>query len=284
MMRGVFSVVLAVASLLWSGGCASSGNAVGPRFYIVTDLEGPAGVDHWIQTREPGTAQEDAKKLLTGEVNATVSGIFDAEPRAVVDVWDGHGPGGILKEKLHPKARYLRDERPRKALVSGAYDGVFFVGQHAMAGTPLAPLAHTYSSRTIAYYRLNGFFVGEIGSLVALAGSRGIPVIFIAGDDKAVLEARAWVPNVIGAATKQGQGIESAKHLSHEEACRLLRQRAAEACRNRTAIAPVHLEGPYRLEIRYYEPIKSTADQPGKKQIDSLTIVQEASDLAELPI
>jgi D-amino peptidase len=258
--------------------------ASGPRFYIVTDLEGPAGVDHWKQTREAGPAQEEAKQWLTGEVNATVSGILDAEPEAVVDVWDGHGAGGLLKEKLHPKARYLRDEKPRKALVAGAYTAVFFVGQHAMAGTPLAPLAHTYSSRTIAYYRLNGFFVGEFGALAALAGSRGIPVVFISGDDKAVLEAQAWVPKIVGVAVKQGRGLESANHLSHEEACHLLRQRAAEACRNRSGIAPVHLEGPYRLEIRYYEPLKSGVDQPGKKQIDSRTIEQEAPDLAELPI
>ena len=255
-----------------------------PKFYVITDLEGPAGVDHWKQTREAGPAQEKAKELLTDEVNATVSGILDAEPEAVVDVWDGHGSGGLLKEKLHPKARYLREERPRRVLVPGAYDAVFFVGQHAMAGTPMAPLAHTYSSRTIAYYRLNGLFVGEIGALVALAGSRGIPVVFIAGDDKAVLEAQAWVPGIVGVAVKQGRGLESAIHLSHEEACRLLRQRAAEACRNRAAIAPVRLEPPYRLEIRYYEPVKSITDQPGKKQIDSRTIQQEATDLAELPI
>jgi D-amino peptidase len=161
---------------------------------------------------------------------------------------------------------------------------VFFVGQHAMAGTPLAPLAHTYSSRTIAYYRLNGVFVGEFGARAALAGSRGIPVIFISGDDKAVLEAQVWVPQIIGVAVKQGQGLESARHLSHEQACRLLREHAAEACRKRTTIAPVRLEPPYRLEVRYYEPIKSSGDQPGRKQIDARTIEQNAADLAELPI
>lgn len=278
LLAGLASII--VLSL---AGAAQAAAPTGPRFYIITDLEGPAGVDHWKQTREAGSAQEEAKKLLTGEVNATVSGILDVEPQAVVDVWDGHGSGGLVKEKLHPKARYLRDENPRKALKAGAYDAVLFVGQHAMSGTPLAPLAHTYSSKTIAYFRLNGFFVGEFGARAALAGSRGIPVIFISGDDKAVLEAQAWVPNIVGAVVKQGRGVESAISLSHEEACRLLRQRAAEACRNRATIAPVHLEGPYRLEIRYYSPVKP-ADQPGKVQIDSRTIQQEAADLAELPI
>ena len=278
MMRIVATAIAVACVVFLSLGCAAR------RYYIITDLEGPAGVDNWKQTRETGTAQEQAKQWLTAEVNAVVSGIFDAEPRAQVDVWDGHGSGGILKDKLHFRARYVREENPRKALVAGAYDAVFFVGQHAMSGTPNAPLAHTYSSKTIAYYRLNGFFVGEFGARAALAGSRGIPVVFVSGDDKAVLEAQAWVPNIVGAAVKKGQGLESAKHLSHDEACTLLRERAAEACRKRAQIAPVRLEGPYRLEIRYYEPLKSSTTQPGRRQIDSRTVELTTEDLAALPI
>ncbi|MFI5381345.1 MAG: M55 family metallopeptidase [Tepidisphaerales bacterium] len=285
-LRCNFATIVLVSIVLLSQGCAhqSVSPATGPRFYIVTDLEGAAGVDHWTQTREAGPAQDAARELLTDEVNAAVGGILDAEPHAAVDVWDGHGPGGLVKDKVDPRARYLREERPRKAFVTGAYDAVFFVGQHAMAGTPMAPLAHTYSSRNIAYYRLNGVFVGEFGALVALAGSRGIPVVFVSGDDKTILEAQAWVPGIVGAAVKQGRGLESAVHLSHEDACRLLRQRTGEACRKRAAIQPVCLDPPYRLEIRYYEPLKSFVEQPGRKQVDSRTIQQEAADLAELPI
>lgn len=285
-IRNISASVVLASIVLTALGCAqqSAAPAAGPRFYIVTDLEGAAGVDHWTQTREAGPAQDAARGLLTDEVNAAVSGILDAEPRASVDVWDGHGPGGLVKDKVDSRARYLREERPRKAFVAEAYDAVFFVGQHSMAGTPMAPLAHTYSSRTIAYYRLNGVFVGEFGALVALAGSRGIPVVFVAGDDKTVLEAQAWVPGIVGAAVKQGRGLESAIHLSHEDACRLVRQGAAEACRKRAGMKPVCLEAPYRLEIRYYEPLKAFVEQPGKTQIDSRTIQQEAADLAELPI
>jgi D-amino peptidase len=284
--RGFFGNLAAMSLMFLSLACAGQPAAcsAGPKFYIVTDLEGAAGVDHWVQTREPGPAQEAAKALLTDEVNATVSGILDAEPAAAVDVWDGHGPGGLLKDKVHPQARYLREQRPRTALTDGAYAAIFFVGQHAMAGTPFANLAHTYSSRTIAYYRLNGMFVGEFGSLVALAGSRGIPVIFITGDDKTILEAQAWVPNIVGAVVKQSHGLESSISLPHEEACRLLRQRAAEACRKRSAIKPVRLDPPYHLEIRYYEPTKAPSTQPARRPIDSRTVEIEAADLAELPI
>jgi len=280
-------MTLLLLILVWAAGSWAQPSATtvqNMRIYIITDLEGPAGVDSWTQTRVDGPAKEEAKIWLTDEVNAAVDGILDAAPQAVVDVWDGHGNGGILKDKLHAKARYLREENPLKALIPGAYTAVYFVGQHAMAGTPNAPLGHTYSSRTVAYYRLNGFFVGEFGARAALAGSRGIPVVFVSGDDKTVLEARAWIPDVVGVAVKQGRGLESADHLSRDEACRRIRLGAAEACRNNTAIQPIRLDPPYRLEIRYLEPKDPAVNQPGRTWIDSRTVILEAKDLAELPI
>lgn len=258
--------------------------AQGPRIYIITDLEGVAGVDRWEQTRVDGPPKHEAMGWLTEEINAVVDGIIDAAPSAAVDVWDGHGNGGIVRERFTSKARYFREENSKKALADGGYDAVFYVGQHAMAGTPLAPLAHTYSSRSIAYYRLNGVFVGEFGARTLLAGSRGIPVVFISGDDKAVLEARAWVPRIVGVAVKQGLGIEKADHLPREEALKRLRAGAAEAVRRIRDIPPVRMDGPYRLEIRYLEPRKPEPDREGRRTIDSRTIEIEAKELAELPI
>ncbi len=273
--------ILAVAIVSWAPMSAFPQDL---RIYVITDLEGPAGVEHWEQTRVQGPAKSEAMSWLTEEVNAAVDGILDAAPGAIMDVWDGHGNGGILKDKLHPNARYLKEEEPRKALIEGAYSAVFFVGQHAMAGTPFSPLAHTYSSRSIAYYRLNGILLGEFGARTALAGSRGIPVLFVSGDDKAVLEARMWIPGITGVAVKQGRGIERAEHLSHEEACLRIRKGAAEACEHRAEIQPLRMDPPYRLEIRYYEPIQTGPQGTGKKVLDSRTIEIESLDLAKLPI
>jgi hypothetical protein len=152
----ILAVLAAALFLPRTSGAPAPGPAVTPRFYIITDLEGPAGVSQWNQTRVAGPAQEAAKQLLTEEVNATVSGILDAEPTAAVDVWDGHGSGGLLKNELHPKSRYLRDEKPRQALVPGAYTGVFFVGQHAMAGTPMAHLFLPHDCLLPAQWFLRG--------------------------------------------------------------------------------------------------------------------------------
>jgi D-aminopeptidase len=46
----------------------------------MTDLEGPAGVNRWIQTREGETPEKAAAmRLLTAEVNAAIKGIHEAD-------------------------------------------------------------------------------------------------------------------------------------------------------------------------------------------------------------
>ena len=56
-----------------------------PKFYLLTDLEGPAGVSSWSQTRESSNVNKlAAMDLLTREVNAVA--YLDVHPRAVIHV------------------------------------------------------------------------------------------------------------------------------------------------------------------------------------------------------
>src|SRR5438270_148544 len=142
------------------------------KWFILTDLEGVAGAESWTQTYADGPGRPAMMKQLAKEVNAAVEGILEVDPGARIDVWDGHGPGGLNKEDLDPRATYLRGGNPGNDLDTSCA-AQLFVGQHAMAGTFHAPLAHTYSSRTIAYYRLNGVFIGEFGARAIVAGNAG---------------------------------------------------------------------------------------------------------------
>ena len=75
--------------------------------YMVTDMEGVAGIDMWDPRRRDDAAmargvydRAEIQRLLTGEVNAAAQGLFDA---GVVDIYinDGHGAGRtILVEEL----------------------------------------------------------------------------------------------------------------------------------------------------------------------------------------
>lgn len=256
------------------------------RYFLLTDLEGPAGVYKWTQTREEGPAKEQAMHLLAGEVNACVEGILAADPGAYIVVWDGHGSGGLYPEELHPDALYLPGTYGRPYLLPEGFDGLFFVGQHAMAGTPEGPLCHTYSSRHVEYYKLNGALIGEFGCRAALAGDYAIPTVFLSGDDKAAEEARTLVPGIITAATKRGLGLQSALHLSPVKARELIRTSAAEAVVRIGTISPYVVPGPYEFEMRFLdeEQAARTHANLGGERKDSRSVVLRKERLADLPI
>lgn len=259
------------------------------KIYIMTDLEGPAMVSRFEQTRgrtEMPEMKREAMQLLTGEVNAAIDGILDACPQSEIIVWDGHGSGGIDIMSFHPKARFIaRGPIKPPYFLDSSFDALFFVGQHAMAGTKNAPLCHTYSSKSIEYYKLNGQFVGEFGARAIMAGTFGVPTVFISGDDKAVAEARALVPGIQAATVKQGLGLELALHLSPEASMQLIRKIAAEALRDISNIPPICVEGPYTQEIRVKEGI-SIDDylMDGAEQIDERTVILRSDNISDLLI
>ncbi len=258
------------------------------RAYILTDIEGVAGVNRWEQGGRDGDspAKHAAMRLLTAEVNACVDGILDAAADAEVVVWDGHGNGAIVYEDLHPRARLIaRAPIAAPYLLDRGFDALYFVGQHAMAGTPGATLCHTYSSKTIEYFRLNGVPMGEFGCRAAMAGELGIPTVFVSGDDKAVAEARALVPEIAGVAVKEGLGPELALHLSAAEARARIREGAAEATRRAGTIRPVLVAPPYVLEVRYLVGQEAPLRLPGNaRALDSRTVVYSAAHTWELPM
>lgn len=257
------------------------------KVFFITDLEGPALISRFDQTRDvTPEAKALSMTLLTGEINAAVDGILEFDPDAEVVVWDGHGSGGIDVLQFHPQAKLIA-RGPIKApyYLDSTYHALFFVGQHAMANTPDAPLCHTYSSKTIDYYKLNDHFVGEFGARAVMAGAMGVPTVFIAGDDKAVAEAKALVPHIVGAAVKQGLGRELALHLSHQAACELVRAKAKEACAGIGQIPPVEFHPPYQLEVRVLEgkSIDGYLSRGGKK-VDERTVLFESDDICDLPL
>jgi D-amino peptidase len=257
------------------------------KIYIVTDLEGPAGVDSWRQTRVDDAAEKlGAMRLLTGEVNAAIRGIRDVDSSAAITVWDGHGSGGIIAREILPDVRFIAHQHDQSMPeFDGSFDALMFVGQHAMAGTAEAPLCHTYSSETVESYTLNGQRMGEFGCRAALAGELGIPAIFISGDDKACIEASELVANIVTAQTKVGLGIEAAHHLSPQASQELIRRQAAIALRHRGQIAALRISAPYVLRIVL---IAGCAIEQylkrGASVIDDRTVEFKAPRMGDLPV
>ena len=246
--------------------------------YIFTDLEGVAGVDDWDPRHSDYAAQAkgvaerfEMQRLLTGEVNAAVQGLFSAGVEEIL-VNDAHGAGRtILADELLSGVQLARGTgRPTWLLgISPRFDALVQVGMHAMAGTPNACLAHTQS---LGYtYRINGREFGEMEQAALLAGDLGIPWVFTSGDSHACRESEQWVSGIVTAPVKTGLGATCAIHLSPGDACDLIRERVQEAVARAGEIAPLKLEGPFVMEIEREEPWPKQI-RPGAERVDAFTI------------
>ncbi len=255
------------------------------KVLIGTDIEGVAGVVSFApQTGADSRYYEDAKKLLTAEVNAAIEGLLESGADDIL-VCDGHGPGAIHFESLHPKAKLLHG-RPCAPIdvrneVYKSCDVTVMIGQHAMAGVKTGNLNHTQNSSSIDYYKLNGNKIGEIAQWALRAGALGIPMIFLSGDEAACHEAEELIDGIETAAVKQGLGRNSAISLSAQAAAEKIRTGIATALKKHIAqpLKPFTLNGPFVLEKRFLHT--DVADMfvadPRYKRIDSQT-VQITSD------
>jgi D-amino peptidase len=225
-----------------------------PRVLIVTDMEGVAGIHNPDEQTSPGQRRyEESRRLLTGEVNAAVQGAITGGAQQVA-VWDGHdGSCTLSVGDIHPAAQLIQG-KPTPAdfyLQDRLYDGILFVGQHAMAGTKNAILAHSqnFSVQSIS---INGKPVGELGQVAAIAGHFNIPVVMLSGDQAACDEMLALQPKAETAAVKYLAGKRSAMSLSHEKACGLIQAAAARAVKRIGEFSPWKIDGEIELKFVYY--------------------------------
>ncbi|RLE77647.1 MAG: aminopeptidase [Thermoprotei archaeon] len=225
------------------------------KVYVITDLEGVAGVVVEEQTRPGGRLYEEARLLLTREVNAAVEGALRGGADEVL-VNDGHDGGfNLVLEELHEEAKVVHGA-PRTFSLAGldeSVDVVFLLGYHAMAGTPRAVLDHTMSSAAIHHIYLNGARVGEIGLMAAMAGYYGVPVGLVTGCAAACEEARSLLGDVEVVVTKWGLGRCFAISLSPRKARRLIREAAERAVlrASRGEFKPYRVEPPVEVRIVY---------------------------------
>jgi D-amino peptidase len=226
------------------------------RIYISVDMEGVAGVVHEDQTDpiEPRHAGEynRMRRLMTSEANAAIEGALAAGATRIL-VNDSHwAMRNLLAEELHPAAELLSGGPKLRSMVEGielGFDAAFFVGYHAMAGTRHAVIDHTYTG-IVHQARLNGQPAGELAINAALAGSYGVPVAMVSGDQALAAEAKALLGEGVEAVVvKHAVGRFAARSVAPAESCRRIREGAAAALARRHA--PLRLEAPIRLEVEF---------------------------------
>jgi D-amino peptidase len=259
------------------------------RVFLLTDIEGVAGVVSFKdQTFADSKYYDNAKKLLTAEVNAGVEG-FLAQGATEVLVVDGHGAGGIWFEDLHPEAKLLHGRPITLKQILGTvveYDVAAIIGQHAMAGVPTSNMNHTQDSRGIDHYMLNGKKIGEIAQFSLYAGAHGVPMIFLSGEEAACQEAGEFIPGITTACVKKGLGRGSAISLSAVKAREVVRKGAEEAMINhkKKPVKPLVWKGPFVLEKRFFSTDAADADamRPGATRVDGQTVRYESKKVLDV--
>jgi D-amino peptidase len=255
---------------------ASACFAQGARILIVTDLEGAGGVNDADEQLLPGQRRYvESRRILLGEVTAAVEGARKAGAAEVV-IWDGHDGSRTLSIDEIPSGAKLLQGRPTPAnyyLAEKLYDGIMFVGQHAMAGSRNAVLAHSqsFNVRRIA---INGREVGEIGQIAAIAGYYSIPVIMLAGDQAACAELLELQPKAATVAVKRLAGKASTLSLAHADAKEQIAAAAQKAVAHVSEYASWKMAGPVEMTIEYWpqppqQPTARTAAYRGQNVLEA---------------
>jgi D-amino peptidase len=264
------------------------------KIYVICDLEGTAGVvDHSKQCRFDGEYFWQARQNATLELNALVEGALDCGVDEIV-AWDGHGsfPGGLDVDILHPACKLVMgagDDGPLG--LDEHFDAVLQCGLHAMAGTKQAVLAHSFMGH-IAGIWVNDVLWGEIAMNAHTAGVKGVPCVFLSGDQAAADEARALIANIEVAVVKQGLSPDPielsrpspALSLAPEKARDVIRQAVQRALERRGEIRPFRFDPPYTIRTRFYQEAHAerAADLAGVRRLDMFTVVQ--ADLQEIEL
>ncbi len=221
------------------------------KIFISADMDGCAGVAVPRQCDMDNVDYELARRLMTDEVNAAIAGAFEAGASEVL-VNDSHSQQiNLLPDRMDPRAELILGRPKRAGMFCGLEAdtaGAMCIGYHAGASRN-GVLAHTVDGAVYAAIRVNGLDCAEATLYGGYAGSLGVPVILLAGDDQLKLQCEPQFPGVRCVVVKQAMGNRAARSLSPELACNRIRAAAADAVRNIATIKPLVIPGPHRLEL-----------------------------------
>jgi D-amino peptidase len=265
------------------------------KVYVVCDLEGVAGVvDFKKQCMEEGEYYQQAIRLATNELNALIDGLIEGGATEIY-AWPGHGdfPGGIDYELIHPECKLVMhagDGGP--AGVDSSFDAMVLHGFHGMAGAPNGVLSHSFYPFPKSIW-FDDLEIGEIAMNIFMFGEYGVPCIMVSGDQAAVDEAKALVPEIEEATIKWGLGkkerlgaltVRQAVSLSPEKARRLVKESAKRAMEKLGDVKPLKIKTPFTLLVEYVEPKYSDgiAQAQGVTRIDESSITKKCYSLEDV--
>ncbi|KXZ12691.1 aminopeptidase [Bacillus nakamurai] len=255
------------------------------KLYVSADMEGISGLPDETFVNSRMHNYERGRAIMTEEANYCITAAFNNGCTEVL-VNDSHSKmNNLLADKLHPEAELITGDVKPFSMMQGldeSYTGAIFIGYHARASTP-GVMSHSMIFGVRHFY-INDTPVGELGLNAYLAGYYDVPVIMVAGDDRAANEAEDLIPNVTTAAVKQTISRTAVKCLSPVKAGQLLTEKTAYALKHKDKVKP--LTPPDRpvlgIEFANYGQAEWANLMPGAEIVPGTTTVQfQAKDMPE---
>jgi D-amino peptidase len=238
------------------------------KVFIVSDMEGVAGIVKWQQTdgAKEKRAYHEGRELYTEEINAAVRGAKAAGGTEIV-VMDCHGAGeewtfnSLIPDKLDPDCEFVvqNDWTEYTEFLEQGVDAALFVGMHAKVGTP----------------------DGVMGINAALCGHWNCPVLLVTGDDAVCRESRALLGDgLTTVAVKTGIGQFSARQFPALKAREMIEDGAKNALKDLGAVKPYDPGHPCEIEVQFHTPARLVEyrNRKGTEQVDDHTLVSRADD------
>ena len=260
------------------------------KVFIVSDMEGVAGIVKWEQTDgvKEKRAYHEGRELYTEEINAAVRGAKAAGATEIV-VMDCHGAGeewtfnSLIPDKLDRGCEYVVQDHWTEytELLSSGCDAALFVGMHAKAGTPDGVMSHTVSGQAWRNLEFNGTSVGETGINAALCGQWDCPVLLVTGDEAVCREARDLLGSgLTTVAVKKGLGRFSARQIPALRAREMIENGARRALQDLSVVEPYDPGRPSEISVEFMTPdrVVEYHNRRGVEQLDELTLVSRADD------
>ncbi|MBS4192586.1 M55 family metallopeptidase [Bacillus sp. FJAT-49705] len=255
------------------------------KLFVSVDMEGITGLADHTHVDSSKHNYERSRMIMTEEANHVITAAFDQGCSEVV-VNDSHSKmNNLLIERLHPEAQVIvGDVKPYSMVqnLDSTFIGAMFIGYHARASMR-GVMSHSMIFGVRNMY-INDVAVGEMGLNAYVAGYYGVPVLMVAGDDRAALEAEQLIPNVTTAVIKETITRSAVKSLTPAKAGELLKEKTAEALNNKNLVKPlVPPDNPLlRIEFANYGQAEWAGLMPGTEIEENTTIVRyQAKDILE---
>jgi len=233
------------------------------KVFVSVDMEGVSGLVRWQDVIRDGMDFQRNRRLMTQDANAAVAGAFEGGAQEVV-VEENHGVEDLcdlLIDEIDPRCRVVRGAgRPTATTMAGLgadVGVVLLVGHHARAASFPGIMAHTVSYTEFRAVRVGGRDCGEPEIFAIRAGELGVPVGLVSGDQVAVEQLRARVPQAEGVEVKRALSNVAADVIPPARAREALRAAARRAVERARAgeLAPYRGEpAPYEIEVDLRQP------------------------------